>query len=158
MTVPLAIYTLDPDTEEEVMYTDCADVPIEVTLSNNKDFTLLPQPRKSKIEIEPSLSCILSPERGDHHPPGSCGEVNIIGLVPGSSTKVTVSYIIPGTSTTLKDSTTIAAYKYVLNIIMRTFLFYLTLRSIESVIPSVKHSNQPPVVVLPVGSSKVLDN
>ena len=51
VTVPLAIYTLDPDTEEEVMYTDCADVPIEVTLSNNKDFTLLPQPRKSKIEI-----------------------------------------------------------------------------------------------------------
>ena len=51
MTVPLAIYTMDPDTEEEVMYTDCADVPIEVTLSNNKDFTLLPQPRKSKIEI-----------------------------------------------------------------------------------------------------------
>ena len=51
VTVPLAIYTVDPDTEEEVMYTDCADVPIEVTLSNNKDFTLLPQPRKSKIEI-----------------------------------------------------------------------------------------------------------
>ena len=60
----------------------------------------------------------MLPERGDHHPPGSCGEVNIIGLVPGSSTKVTVSYIIPGTSTTLKESTTIAAYKYVVIIII----------------------------------------
>ena len=49
VTVPLAFYTLDPDTEEEVMYTDCADVPVEVTLSNNKDFTLLPQPSKKKI-------------------------------------------------------------------------------------------------------------
>ena len=49
MTVPLAFYTTDPDTEQEVMYTDCADVPIEVTLSNNKDFTLLPQPSKMKI-------------------------------------------------------------------------------------------------------------
>ena len=47
VTVPLAFYTLDPDTEQEVMFTDCADVPIEVTLSNNKDFTLLPQPSKA---------------------------------------------------------------------------------------------------------------
>ena len=49
MTVPLAFYTKDPDTEQEVMYTDCNDVPIEVTLSNSKDFTLLPQPSKIKI-------------------------------------------------------------------------------------------------------------
>lgn len=49
MTVPLAFYTQDPDTEQEVMYTDCNDVPIEVTLSNNKDFTLLPQPSKMKV-------------------------------------------------------------------------------------------------------------
>ena len=98
----------------------------------------------------------MLPERGDHHPPGSCGEVNIIGLVPGSSTKVTVSYIIPGTSTTLKESTTIAAYKYGVIIIIRTLL-YSTPRPVESVIPAVKHNNQPPTVVLPVGSSKVSD-
>ena len=49
VTVPLAFYTTDPDTEQEVMYTDCADVPIEVTLSNNKDFTLLPQPSMMTI-------------------------------------------------------------------------------------------------------------
>ena len=54
MNVPLAFYTTDPDTEQEVMYTDCADVPIEVTLSNNKDFTLLPQPSKMKIRSRSS--------------------------------------------------------------------------------------------------------
>ena len=60
--VPVAIYGLDPDTKErvrlyrifvslivaqnpylstfiQVPYTDCADVPLEVTLSNSKDFS-----------------------------------------------------------------------------------------------------------------------
>ena len=36
-----------------------------------------------------------------------------MGLVPGSSTRVTVTYNIPDTETTLKESTTIAVYKYV---------------------------------------------
>ena len=60
--MPVAIYGLDPDTKErvrlyrifvslivaqnpylstfiQVPYTDCADVPLEVTLSNSKDFS-----------------------------------------------------------------------------------------------------------------------
>ena len=49
VTIPLAFYTRDPDTGEEVIYTDCADVPFEVTLSNNKDFTLLPKHRKRTL-------------------------------------------------------------------------------------------------------------
>ena len=51
--MPVAIYGFDPDTKErvrhgpicisistgQVPYTDCADVPLEVTLSNSKDFS-----------------------------------------------------------------------------------------------------------------------
>ena len=45
-TVPLAFYTREPDTGEELLYTDCADLDFQVALSNNKDFTVKPKQSK----------------------------------------------------------------------------------------------------------------
>ena len=49
ITIPVAIFTREPDSKEEIMYTDCADVNFEVTLSNNKDFSM--QGKASKCQL-----------------------------------------------------------------------------------------------------------
>jgi hypothetical protein len=37
-SVPLQMFAILPDTDEEVMFSDCADIPFEVTLSDNINF------------------------------------------------------------------------------------------------------------------------
>lgn len=73
--VPVAIYGFDPDTKERVPYTDCADVPLEVTLTNSKDF-----------------SYVTKSARGDSNHGGGCVTLQLRGDNPGASTKVTVSF------------------------------------------------------------------
>ena len=38
--IPVAIYGIDPETKEKVMFTDCSDLKLDVALSNTKDFTV----------------------------------------------------------------------------------------------------------------------
>ena len=39
-SIPVAMYGLDPETKEKVMFTDCSDLKLEVVLSNTKDFII----------------------------------------------------------------------------------------------------------------------
>ena len=48
ISIHLAIFTVDPDTKEEIMFSDCSDVNVEVTLSNNKDFVMKDKSSKFK--------------------------------------------------------------------------------------------------------------
>ena len=69
VSIPLAIYTgklkkidasfvdkqliflADPDSGEDVLFTDCSDLSFEVNLSNNKDFTVLNKSGKSFLSM-----------------------------------------------------------------------------------------------------------
>ena len=113
INIPVAFYTIDPDTGDEVVYMDCADLGYEVTLSNNKDFTV--GERRSKLyeisNLAHLLFKILISARGSHTHRGSCVVVDVIGNVAGASTKVTVSYKLPGSNKEFKQSTQVSTFR-----------------------------------------------
>ncbi len=45
------MFAILPETDEEVMFTDCSDIPYEVTLSDNVNFEVEGRARKSKTKI-----------------------------------------------------------------------------------------------------------
>jgi len=92
--IPVAMYGLDPETKERVMFTDCSDLKLDVVLSNTKEFTIEEHGK-----------------RGDHHPRDACTSVQLKGTVAGGTTKVSVSYTIPDTRKTLKMFRHIATYE-----------------------------------------------
>merc|ERR1712106_711863 len=92
--IPVAIYGLHPETKEKVMFTDCADVKLNVVLSNANDFV-----------VEEAT------KRGDHHPRDACTSIHIKGHNAGATTKVTVSYTIPTTKKELKAFRQFATYE-----------------------------------------------
>ena len=94
ITIPVAFYGQDPESEEQVLYTDCADINYQVSVSNTKDFAVQNKP-----------------VRGSHNPPGACAGLNIIGLTPGASTTVSVTFSPPGSATELKETTTVSVYE-----------------------------------------------
>ena len=46
------MYAILPDTDEEVMFTDCSDIPYEVTLSDNVNFEVEGRARKFIADID----------------------------------------------------------------------------------------------------------
>jgi len=92
--IPVAIYGLHPETKEKVMFTDCADLKLNVVLSNANDFV-----------VEEAT------KRGDHHPRDACTSIHIKGQTAGATTKVTVSYTIPTTKKELKAFRQFATYE-----------------------------------------------
>ena len=94
ITIPVAFYGQDPESEEQVLYTDCADINYQVSVSNTKDFAVQNKP-----------------VRGSHNPPGACAGLNVIGLTPGASTTVSVTFSPPGSATELKETTTVSVYE-----------------------------------------------
>ena len=79
---------------EQVLYTDCADINFQVSVSNTKDFAVQ---NKSM--------------RGTHNPPGACAGIHIIGLTPGAVTTVSVTFTLPGSGTELKETLTVSVYE-----------------------------------------------
>ena len=94
ITIPVAFYGQDPESEEQVLYTDCADINYQVSVSNTKDFAVQNKP-----------------VRGSHNPPGACAGLNVIGLTAGASTTVSVTFSPPGSATELKETTTVSVYE-----------------------------------------------
>ena len=94
ITVPVAFYGEDPESGEQVLYTDCADINFQVSVSNTKDFAVQ---NKSM--------------RGTHNPPGACAGIHIIGLTPGAVTTVSVTFTLPGSGTELKETLTVSVYE-----------------------------------------------
>ena len=94
ITIPVAFFGQDPESEEQVLYTDCADINYQVSVSNTKDFAVQNKP-----------------VRGSHNPPGACAGLNVIGLTAGASTTVSVTFSPPGSATELKETTTVSVYE-----------------------------------------------
>ena len=124
--VPVAIYGFDPDTKErvrlhldfvafiispistrhlQVPYTDCADVPLEVTLTNSKDFSYVTKSggqmtkkmlqflssskrQKTAKDFFSTVFSFLLQARGDSNHGGGCVTLQLRGDNPGASTKV----------------------------------------------------------------------
>lgn len=53
------IFTLMPETDEKVLFTDCADVPFEIKIADEEAFEL-----ESRSGIWPPISGIFGPCRG----------------------------------------------------------------------------------------------
>ena len=49
ISIPVAMYGLDPEDKEKVMFSDCSDLKLEVVLSNPKDFTVEEYGRESNM-------------------------------------------------------------------------------------------------------------
>merc|ERR1719228_1154504 len=92
--VPIRALGEHPDTKDSVMFTDCADIPLDIKLSNKDDF-----------QVEGTN------KRGDHTEPGSCQTIKLKGLTGGASTKLTVIYPIPGTHRQLRIFNQISTYE-----------------------------------------------
>merc|ERR1719483_1911911 len=115
--IPVAIYGLHPETKEKVMFTDCADLKLNVVLSNANDFV-----------VEEAT------KRGDHHPRDACTSIHIKGHNAGATTKVTVSYTIPTTKKELKAFRQFATYEYE-SMELKNNLYVFNIRALEPVHP-----------------------
>ena len=94
ITIPVAFYGEDPDTAEQVLYTDCTDINFQVTVSNTKDFVV----QNKSI-------------RGSNFAPGACASINIVGRTAGAVTKVSVTFTTPGSDTELRETSTVSVYE-----------------------------------------------
>lgn len=92
-TMALQMYAILPDTDEEVMFTDCSDIPYEVTLSDNVNF-----------EVEGRA------HRGQTQLYNSCTTFSIRTKKAGAICKVSISYKEPSTGRTLRTHTSITAF------------------------------------------------
>ena len=89
----------------QVPYTDCADVPLEVTLSNSKDFSYVSKSgaytwadKAYNSNGTPSHNFfIFFLARGDSNHGGGCVTLQLRGEMPGASTKVDkITFLILG--------------------------------------------------------------
>lgn len=94
LTLALRMFTFLKDDEEPVMFTDCADVPFKIALSDNKNY-----------QVE------TTHERGNNRVHDSCASFVISAKTPGTTCKVTVSYVEPSTGRNLKAVTHISTYR-----------------------------------------------
>lgn len=92
--IPIRAFGEMPETKERQAFSDCGDIPLDIHLSNNKDFL-----------IEGTT------KRGEHNDQGSCKTILVKGLTAGSSTKMTVMYPVPGTTRQLRIFTQISTYE-----------------------------------------------
>jgi len=86
-------YTLMPKTNEKVMFTDCANIPYEVKLSDPENFYVEDRSRQGAV--------------GLNH----CAHFNIKAKKSGLTCKVTVSYLEPSSGRTLRSHLNVASYK-----------------------------------------------
>lgn len=148
---------LDKDDDEDVMLTDCADVPFQIVLSDNKNFEVentfgkrsslqghLPSSvslhnltkakarliRATKISGQQFLV-----DRGHNPKFDACASFTVRANAPGATSKVTVTYTEPITGRELKASLQMASY-----------------RALEVVYPTTDNQNMQPLILLPVGS------
>ena len=94
ITIPVAFYGEDPDTGEQVLYTDCTDINFQVSVSNTKDFAV----QNKSV-------------RGSNYPPGACATLNVVGLTAGAVTTVSITFTPPGSDTELRETTTVSVYE-----------------------------------------------
>jgi len=86
-------FTLLPKTNEKVLFTDCANIPYEVKLSDPENFFVEDRSRSGSV--------------GGTY----CAHFSVKAKKSGVSTKVTVSYLEPSSGRTLRSHMTIASYK-----------------------------------------------
>ena len=94
ISLPVAFYGTDPDTEEQVLFTDCADLNFKVSVSNTKDFSVL---NKSV--------------RGTAVPPGACAMINLVGKTAGAVTTVSVVFSSADSEEEMKETVTVSVYE-----------------------------------------------
>jgi len=94
ISLPVAFYGVDPDTVEQVLFTDCADLNFKVSVSNTKDFSVL----------DKSV-------RGTAVPPGACAMINVVGKTAGAVTTVSVVFSSADSEEELKETVTVSVYE-----------------------------------------------
>jgi hypothetical protein len=94
ITMALNLKTFLPEGQDPVMFTDCADVPFKIVLSDNQNF---------------EVGSVFA--RGNNRVYGACASFTVKAKTPGTTTKVSITYKEPSTGRVLKDATHISAYR-----------------------------------------------
>jgi nuclear pore complex protein Nup210 len=92
-TMALQMFAILPDSDEEILFTDCADIPYEVTLSDNINFEVTGRAERGQTQIY-----------------NSCTTFQILAKKPSAICKVSISYKEPSSGRTLRTHTSITAF------------------------------------------------